>query len=194
MAGEQAALAERKDAFSRTFKATEIPAAGITETIEATADQRDAIAELLGIVELTSFRVSFRLTSFGLRKFKLTGQLTADVVQNCVITLEPVKNRVAEEFDIEFWPQGDVDRLESGEGPDDTDVPLDGPEPLPETGLIDVGQVAYELLASALDPYPRKPGAEFSWQDGESGDDDSEGNKPFANLDVMLRRDDPGLN
>lgn len=194
MTGEPTARAEREDAFSRTFKATDIPAAGISETIEATGEQRDAIAELLGLVALTSFKVSFRLISRGLRKFKLTGQLTADVVQNCVVTLDPLPSRIEEEFDIEFWPLVDVERLESGEGSDDMEVPVDGPEPLPETGLIDVGQIAYELLASALDPYPRKPGAEFSWQENNNEDSDGEGNKPFANLDVMLRRGEPGLN
>ncbi|MDA7948301.1 MAG: DUF177 domain-containing protein [Hyphomicrobiaceae bacterium] len=193
MDGDETERSQSDGPFSRAFKATEIPAAGIAETIEATGEQRDAVAALLGIVELALFRVEFRLISCGLRKFRLKGQFAADVVQNCVVTLDPVQNRIEEEFDIEFWPSSDVERMESGDGPQDMDVPVDGPEPLPENGMIDVGHVAYELLASALDPYPRKPGAEFSWKESDGGGGDSEGDKPFANLDIMLRRNDPGL-
>ncbi len=193
MTVEQTVHAEHEDTFSRTYKATEVPAAGITDSIEATPRQRASVAELLGLVELSSFDVDFRLISCGLRRFKLSGRLTADLVQNCVVTLEPVKSRIEEAFEVEFWPLDEVEQLEAGEGPEDADVPLDGPEPLPETGLIDVGQVAYEVLASAIDPYPRKPGAEFSWAENAKEDDSQEGNKPFANLDVMLRRNDPGL-
>lgn len=193
MTGEQIVHAEPEHTFSRTYKATEVPAAGITDTVDATPGQRASIAELLGLVDLSSFHVDFRLISCGLRRFRLSGRLTAELVQNCVVTLEPVSNRVEDTFEVEFWPSGDVEQLEAGEGPDDADVPLDGPEPLPQSGLIDVGQVAYEVLASAIDPYPRKPGAEFSWQDAAKKDDGQEGNKPFANLDVMLRRNDSGL-
>ena len=193
MTSDEIAIIEDDSIFSRAYKATEIPARGLTETIKATNQECAAMAKILDLVELKSVDVSFQLTCIGLRRFRLTGQLIADVVQNCVITLDPVTSRIDEEIEVEFWPAEDVARLESGDDPEDTDVPLDGPEPLPESGLIDVGQAAYELLASSLDPYPRTPGAQFAWTDQDSKGTDDEGNKPFADLDVMLRRKGPSL-
>ena len=193
MVSEETAIVEDPIIFSRANKATEIPAHGLTGTIEATAQEHAAIAEILDLVELKSLDVKFQLTCAGLRRFELAGRVTAAVVQNCVITLEPVENSIDEELAIAFWPAADVARLESGDEPEDTEVPHDGPEPLPENGLIDVGQAAYELLASTLDPYPRKPGVQFAGQKDDSEQSEQEGNKPFANLDVMLRRKDTSV-
>ena len=190
MAGEETFTDEGRSIFSRAYKATEIPARGLDETIKATPQERAAIAEILDLVELKSLDVTFQLTAIGLRRFKLAGRLTAEVVQNCVVTLEPIENGIDEEIAIEFWPASDVARLEAGDDAEDTDVPLDGPEPLPESGLIDVGQAAYEVLASTLDPYPRKPDVQFEWEDNGGIQGEEAGHKPFANLDVMLRRKD----
>ncbi len=48
--------------------------------------------------------------------------------------------------------------VQSEEG-DEFEIP-DPPEPI-VNGFIDLGQLAAEFLVLGLDPYPRKPGAEF---------------------------------
>ena len=55
-----------------------------------------------------------------------------------------------------------------------------------EDGRIDLGQYAVEQLALSLDPFPRKPDAEFV-QPEEPGE-----LSPFAVLKTVRDRGDPG--
>ena len=55
-----------------------------------------------------------------------------------------------------------------------------------EDGKIDLGQYAVEQLVLSLDPFPRKPGAEFV-QPQEPGEI-----SPFAALKALKAQDDQG--
>jgi hypothetical protein len=59
------------------------------------------------------------------------------------------------------------------------------PEPLP-ADAIDLGEAVVQQLAVALDPYPRKPGAEIPAEYSGAADTDGRGG-PFASL-ARLRR------
>jgi hypothetical protein len=50
-------------------------------------------------------------------------------------------------------------------------------------GKLDLGAIATEFLLLAIDPYPRKPGAEFA---PVKADDASA--KPFAALEALKKR------
>lgn len=148
-----------------------LPAKGMQVTIEADADQRAALAAIHGLVGVD--RLSARLEITGWKKggVKVEGRLHARVVQNCVVTLEPVEETVEEEISGVFLPEGS--RLavpkRSAEGEIILDAEgEDGPETF--TGdTVDVGQFVEEFFALGLNPYPRRPGAELpSAGDGEA--------------------------
>ena len=75
-----------------------------------------------------------------------------------MVTLEPIESEVDEPVDLVFVP---VDacpkRRRRWTGRRAATTP---PEPLID-GTIDLGAIATEFLLLAIDPYPRKPGAEF---------------------------------
>ena len=80
-----------------------------------------------------------------------------------------------------------LEEAQGGAGKGQVTVSLDADSDPPDAivnGAIDLGALAVEFLTLALDPYPRKPGAEFAASDGaglaDHGDQDS-GN-PFAAL------------
>ena len=76
--------------------------------------------------------------------------MTADVVQACVATLEPVPARIDEDLVRGFIPEDAYSAtLEEDLDPDAEDAP--------DTfgTVIDLGATALEALALALDPYPR---------------------------------------
>ncbi len=76
----------------------------------------------------------------------------AAVVRTCVISLDEFETVVEEEFRVRFVPAGT----------ESYDPDPDAEEEIPFTrGVIDLGETAAEQLALALDPYPRKPGAEL---------------------------------
>jgi hypothetical protein len=56
------------------------------------------------------------------------------------------------------------------------------PEPL-ENGIVDLGAVATEFLILGIDPYPRKPGAEFT-----PAKTRQEGEHPFAALAALKKK------
>ena len=81
--------------------------------------------------------------------------MRAKLAQTCGITLEPLPVEVDAPFTVSLAEAVDEDSEEIV-------ITLDDESPdLIEGGQIDLGQYAVEQLALLLDPFPRKPGAEF---------------------------------
>ena len=81
--------------------------------------------------------------------------------QSCVVSLEDFDSELAERFSVRFVP----------EGRESPELDLEADDEITYQGAsIDLGEAASEQLALALDPFPRKPGAELqSVGDGPSG-------------------------
>jgi hypothetical protein len=108
---------------------------------------------------------------------QVEGTLEATVTQQCVVTLEPFDNSVFEEVSLRFVPEGSP---EAAQETSEDDLEFDPPDEL-TNGALDLGVVAAEFLALGVDPYPRKPGAEFKAP--EPGDRPS----AFAALEQLKR-------
>jgi len=166
-------------AWSVPVAADDISETGLHMEIEAPADVRARIAEIAGLRELPQLSATFDLAKQGSR-VSVTGQVHATVGQTCVVTLEPVENRIEEAVDLVFAPlpagvtaETDDGRRRKGAEP---------PEPLRE-GSVDLGAVATEFLVLGIDPYPRKAGAQFT--PPKATDD---GAHPFAALEALKKR------
>lgn len=165
-----------------------LPASGQNVVLEADAAERAAVARRLGILALDSLRARLVVTPRG-KRVLVKGELTAEATQACVVTLEPVAEKVREEIDLVFASPDEVaeaearafKELEDGsKGLAIDPATLLDPQTLPEpyeNGQIDVWVVAQETLSLGLDPYPRKPGAVF-----EQPDDGRTEASPFAAL------------
>ena len=166
--------------FSRIVKVEDLDSGGeIRHEIEANECERAALAARLGLARLESLSAEVALRRLpGGPLVGASGRLTADLVQNCVVTLAPLPGHVDEKFAETFAPEG----YESGED-DDSDVPteyFDGHE-------IDIGELAAQLLSLSLDPYPRTPDAAPGPPAG-GGADTPERRKPFHGLAGMLEK------
>ena len=164
----------------RPLSVDKISAGGIEETIKANEKERAALAERFGLLELPKLeaRVEVRPTRGG-AMFEATGHMEADVVQQCVVTLEPLPAHITQEIGVLF---ASPEMLETG----DARLPIELNEEETEAvtgGVIDLGELVAQHLGTALDPYPRKPGAAFV--EAEYGDA-TEAN-PFAKL-VELKK------
>lgn len=143
----------------------DVPAQGLEYQRAASPQERAAIAKELGLAALDRLEASYRVTAIAGGGWRLAGTLSADVVQSCVITLEPVPAQITETFKVEFWR--DLDEPEGGE---DKSV-LDGADTEALEGdVIPAGRIVFECLSAALDPYPRKEGASLAWQDPKAGE------------------------
>lgn len=139
---------------------TEIPESGLHREIEAGEGERQAIAKLAGLRELTRLTASFDLHHASGDRVIVTGRVLATVGQTCVVTLEPLVNELDERVDMTFVPET-AEVLTSSHSGEDEEMPEeDPPEPI-VNGEIDLGALAIEFLVLGLDLYPRKPGAVF---------------------------------
>jgi len=162
--------------FSRPVRVRDLPAAGTTVTLSASAEERAAIAAELGLLGLDALSadLAVRPIRHGAR---VTGTMKAEAVQACVVTLEPVPEAVAEEIDVAFVKPDERPR------PAEIDVdPVAADPPDPFDGeSIDLGALVVEHLVLGLDPYPRRPGAVFEAGDDAAGGGDDRPS-PFATL------------
>jgi uncharacterized metal-binding protein YceD (DUF177 family) len=147
--------------------AHEIPQGGLSQQRTATDAERAAVANELGVLDCLRLDARYDIRALAAGRYMLSGSLRADVVQSCVVTLEPVTATVNEAFAVEFYPPGE--NVEGSAGDIDPFETVDI-EPLLH-GRIPVGRVVYEQLASGLDPYPRAEGAQLEWSEpkGEEG-------------------------
>jgi hypothetical protein len=148
--------------------------------IEATEDERKALAVRFGLLSLDRLEATLQLRRPRPgRLIRVTGHFEAEVTQACVISL-------SEEVSLVFAV---------GRGPDKeprhVDVPVageDAPEAIGPQGL-DLGETVAQLLAMALEPYPRAPGAGLAqdvWGRDEAAEETSGG--AFAQLEVLKRK------
>jgi len=127
---------------------------GVKRTLEPDAAARARIVKALDLASLDVFTAEMALapSSSG---WRLSGRVRASLAQTCGITLEPLPLEIDAPFVLTLAEAVEEDS-------DEIVITLDDESPdLIENGQIDLGQYAVEQLALRLDPFPRKPGAEF---------------------------------
>jgi hypothetical protein len=127
---------------------------GVKRILEPDASTRARIVRALDLASLDAFAAEMELVpSPG--GWRLSGRIRASLAQTCGITLEPLPIEIDAPFALTLAETVEEDSEE-------IIITLDDESPdLIENGQIDLGQYAVEQLALRLDPFPRKPGAEF---------------------------------
>lgn len=157
--------------------------AGVQRRLTPDAEAMKRIARALDLQALDAFEADINLVPT-VSGWRLDGRVTADAVQTCGLTLEPLPVHVDRKFSVQMVEATERDDAED-EGEIDLELDDDSPDQI-EGGSLDLGQYAVEQLALSLDPFPRKPGAVFE-QPKETGEI-----SPFAVLKSLQSRDDSG--
>jgi hypothetical protein len=145
--------------FTRTIRAGHIKEAAQEHVVVADEAAREALARLYGLEGIALLRGAFVLRHEQGGAIAATLAMQARVTQTCVVTLEPFETRIDERSTLRFVPARTLPEGEEEELDPET---LEGPDEIPYTNdMIDLGAALAEQLALALDPYPRKPGAEL---------------------------------
>jgi uncharacterized metal-binding protein YceD (DUF177 family) len=134
----------------------DVPETGLHFELVADDHVRAGLAALAGVPGLPRLEAAIDVTRQG-NGLRATGRVSATVGQTCVVTLEPMENQVDEAIDVTFAPSSTGD-LAHQNGAFEADEP---PEVLVD-GTADLGAIAAEFLLLGIDPYPRKPDAEFA--------------------------------
>ena len=139
--------------MSRPLPADRIGPAGYEFAVDATEAECAAIAARLFVPSVESVHCRWSLKPAPHGAVEAEGSLRARLHQECVVSLDAFAVEVVEEFAVRFVPAGDEN--EDADDPDEPD------ELAIENGLLELGEATVEQLALALEPYPRKPGAEL---------------------------------
>jgi uncharacterized metal-binding protein YceD (DUF177 family) len=142
--------------FSRTRRVDTLGTEPTSLSIEADEGERTRLARRFGLKSIGRLSAGLTLLRNG-EIVTATGRVTADVIQSCVATDEPVTARIDEPLLVRFVPDAALAGSGANEvelsDPDCDTVGYDG-------AMIDVGEAVAESMALALDPFPRSPGAE----------------------------------
>jgi len=142
-----------KPEFSRPADVTRIGRLEHRVSISANESERAALARRFGLIELAELAADLVVKKRGDGVVELTGRWRARLAQPSVVSLGPVWSTLADDARVYF-----AGALGKGRARADLD-PLDEegwPEPI-ERGEIDFGEAVAQLMAVALDPYPRLP-------------------------------------
>jgi hypothetical protein len=167
--------------FSRPIRVEAIPLDGLEERIEADEAERAALAAFNGLPAIGELTATFVLKHGGRGAIIVRGELSAEITQTCVVTLEPFDSSISETIDLRFAPRTDEPARRSKSSDEVATLTSDNedaPDPLVD-GKIDLGVIVSEFLTLGLDPYPRKPGVAF--EAPKKGDEISS-NSPFSAL------------
>lgn len=137
-----------------------------------------ALAEELGLRGLRKLRFSGQIVAKDSRDWHLTATLGATVLQNCVVTLEPISTRIDVPVMRHFLAGLEMPDEPEIEMPDDDNAELLGTH-------IDPQAIMVEALALAVPQYPRKDGVELGesvyTEPGQAPMQDKD-TRPFAGL------------
>jgi uncharacterized metal-binding protein YceD (DUF177 family) len=166
--------------FSRPERVDSIGEGERSVTIQADEAERAALARRFDLVAIESLgaTLALRREAAGIH---VSGHVTAALTQSCSITDDPIPVAIDESVALLFVAPGSAggDEVELGEDSLDT-VELEG-------SSINLGEIAAETMALALDPYPRGPNAAAALKAaGVLTEEEARPASPFAALKDRL--------
>jgi uncharacterized metal-binding protein YceD (DUF177 family) len=145
--------------LEHVFDLGDLSHAGSEITVKAKGDELAQLAKWAGVDAVRNFQAIVGLHRISQTQFGYEADLEADVVQSCVVTLEPVEARIARHISRELHlalrrpvEQGE---LTLAAGDDDVPETIASPD-------YDLAGPLLEEFVLAIDPYPRKEGVAFA--------------------------------
>mgnify|MGYP000116653022 FL=1 len=169
---------------------------GKTLTLTATEAERVSLIKRFDLESLSLFEATVTVRPFlgDARRadwVQANGKLRAEYAQRCVVTLQPVPQKLDLDLNLTFAPMAALADDQIGSEIVIDPYKTDDPDPI-ENGKIDLGEAMAQQFAIALDPYPKAPGAEISKQYQADGDgkihdfkENQQESSPFANLAAL---------
>jgi uncharacterized metal-binding protein YceD (DUF177 family) len=145
--------------IQRLYDLASLSDAGDEVQIVVAGDDLTRLTEWAGVDRVDRLEGGITLRKLAPNRFAYDAVLGADVVQSCVVTLEPVRTHIARSFarELHYTPRGP----QRDEGlltlPADDD---EAPEEIAST-RFDLAGPLLEEFSLAIDPYPRAPGVAF---------------------------------
>jgi len=157
------------------------------ENITASEEECAALAKRFDLKSLSGLKA--KLTVLRVSEgniIRVEGDIEAEVVQTCVVSLQGVPSEIKAHFDTYFTEDGKEGFEEAALF--DIDIDDEVPDTVVSGGTLDLGELTAQYLALDLDPYPRAPGVSLPSQLTETGGDTK--NRPFKILQKLKKEKD----
>jgi uncharacterized metal-binding protein YceD (DUF177 family) len=167
-------------AISRRVELASIGATQSIRRIELDEHERNALRASLGLIDIVALSAEIGLSRDRDGTIHLGGRLSAGIVQECVVSLEPVRQVIDEPIDLRFVEDA------PGRSPAVVDVAPteDDPPEIVIDPFLDLGPIVVEQFLLAIDPYPRAPAAEPP--DNPAGENEGGHDSPFSVLAPLI--------
>jgi hypothetical protein len=154
--------------------------AGFELAVTASPDELRRLAEWAGVDAVSRLEARIRVSPRSRSEFLLETNFEADVLQTCVVTLEPLQSHIVRSFTrtVRLVP-GRLRHADRGGLVPPAAAEDDVPDEI-ESLRYDLAAPLREEFALAIDPYPRAPGAAF-----ELPGDDAGPENPFTVLEKL---------
>ncbi|WP_068083078.1 YceD family protein [Polycladidibacter stylochi] len=131
--------------------------------LELSSEQCQQVAKAYDLIEVKQLEAQLELRTWRKNGVAISGVIDAEVIQQCIISLEPVREVVHDSFERTFLPEEERGTKRKNEDSLELLVDMEEKDP-PETfsgSSLDVGAVICEHFALALNNFPRAAGVEM---------------------------------
>jgi uncharacterized metal-binding protein YceD (DUF177 family) len=142
----------RTPEFSRAVLLARLGAEPFRQRIEATAEERELLAQRFDLLALDRLAAEVELRWQGGDVVVLDAAYDAEYEQSCTVTLDPVRGSVTGRFSLIYGPPDS----------EEPEIAMSGEEPAFEpltSDAIDIGEAVAQELSLALPEFPRHPDA-----------------------------------
>lgn len=171
---------------ARRVRLSQVARTGLTLRFEADDRERAEMAGRLVVLSVEHLSAELTVAPWRRDGASLRGRLKAEIVQESVVSLEPVRQSIDEPVDLTFLPAGSQPHLPERNEAGEIEIDPEGEDPpdVLDGDAIDVVAALEELVALAIDPYPRAASESF---ENEVREDRAEEKRPspFAGLAVL---------
>lgn len=169
--------------IERHYELGRLSDAGDQVLVKASGDDLTRLAQWAELTGVDRFEGRVSLRKISPTRFGYDAVLTADIVQDCVVTLEPVRSHIDRSFtrELHYTPRRHAEpemALTLAAGDDEV------PEEIAST-RYDLAGPLLEEFSLSIDPYPRAAGVAFDVPADEVAKPES----PFAVLKRLKERD-----
>ena len=168
-----------------------LPRDGRSIAYSASREECALVAEALKIDRVASITADLLARPFRKDGARVSGRILAVVFQKSVVSLEPVEQRINENFEAAFIRESKAPKRAVETAEIVIDPEADDPPDTFVGDKIDLGSRLFETLALAVEPYPRRPGEHFGGTVVEEASPD-EAPSPFAALASITRPETKG--
>lgn len=184
-------LIKTEPEFSRRIELVCIPDSGLKKRVKASLAECRLLANRFGVSSISNLTAEVEAKSIDSHSYLVSVAFQVEVVQLCVVSLNPVRSRVNERFEVKvkncFLEAASDVFIDMGDE--------DPPEQLDEGG-VDVGELIAQHLLLCIDPYRRIENSECYGKisqnisyDGQPALEKEVKVGAFSALSTLLRKD-----